>query len=205
LVLRRWQSGGPAIATSRIERQCTFLEEAALQWLDREADGRAMVDGDLKILWTNAPAAILLGSSFEIEERRGILSAVDRSKQAQLRAFVGRSRTGRSAWNLPRPDGNGFLLLTAIRSGPGEVFGLSLKRTGPEHPARYHELDAMFGLTAAEHRVLLSLLAGNEADVVAALQDVSIETTRSHIRSIYLKLGVNSRERLFALAQDFQI
>jgi DNA-binding CsgD family transcriptional regulator len=34
---------------------------------------------------------------------------------------------------------------------------------------------------------------------------VSIETTRSHIKSIYAKVGVKSRERLFARLQGFRI
>jgi DNA-binding CsgD family transcriptional regulator len=60
-------------------------------------------------------------------------------------------------------------------------------------------------LTRAEHRVLLELLHGQEADALTKLLGVSIETVRSHIRNIYGKLEVNSREQLFFKTQTFRI
>lgn len=164
-----------------------------------------MVDGELRILWSNAPAQTLIGGSLEIETRRGVLSTVDRARQAALRVFILGAGALRSVWSLPQADGSGSLLMTSVRAGKGDRFGITLRRAGPDYRSYYRELDKAFSLTATEHRVLLLLLAGNEAETVAQLNGVTIATTRSHIRGIYLKLGVNSRERLFALAQAFQI
>ena len=82
---------------------------------------------------------------------------------------------------------------------------LSLTVAGGDHRHCYRHLDEAFQLTRAEHRVLQDLLAGNEAELLSAQHGVSIETTRSHIKSIYTKVGVKSRERLFARLQGFRL
>lgn len=55
-------------------------------------------------------------------------------------------------------------------------------------------------LTQREHEVLQALMCGQSADEIAAAHYVSIATVRSHIRSILLKLGVNSQLAAAALA-----
>lgn len=84
------------------------------------------------------------------------------------------------------------------------MFCLSLTVAGGDHRHCYRHLDEAFQLTRAEHRVLQDLLAGNEAELLSAQLGVSIETTRSHIKNIYTKVGVKSRERLFARLQGFR-
>jgi len=181
------------------------LGDLAMAWLEADPRSLAMLDGQLGILWANAPATALIASRNGVESRNGALAMRDRSLQGALRSFVRTSGDLASVWSVPRVDGNGFLLLRSKRLGDGETFSLSLMRTGPEYRFTYRELDRAFGLTPAEHRVLLGLLAGNDAELLAERHGVSVVTTRSHIRGIYSKLGVKSRERLFALVQPFRV
>jgi DNA-binding CsgD family transcriptional regulator len=51
--------------------------------------------------------------------------------------------------------------------------------------------------------VLLQMIDGRTADEIAGDLAVSVETTRSHIRSIYGKLNVSSREAMFRRIQPF--
>ncbi|MBX9460146.1 MAG: helix-turn-helix transcriptional regulator [Brevundimonas sp.] len=49
------------------------------------------------------------------------------------------------------------------------------------------------------------LVAGQPASTVAEELGLSIETVRTHIRRIYNKLGISSREQLFAIAGQFRL
>jgi DNA-binding CsgD family transcriptional regulator len=55
-------------------------------------------------------------------------------------------------------------------------------------------------LTPSETRVHHSLLNGQTAGRLA----VSVQTARTHVRRIYAKLGVNSREQLFAAVLPYR-
>ena len=57
-------------------------------------------------------------------------------------------------------------------------------------------------LTPREQAVLARLVAGESAETIAARSYVSLATVRSQIRSVLLKLGVNSQLAAVALAHD---
>jgi DNA-binding CsgD family transcriptional regulator len=98
-----------------------------------------------------------------------------------------------------------FRALEVHRDSERRYLGIVFYRSGSEFKARYADLEKVFQLTAAEHRVLLKLLDGQTADEIAELLRVSIETTRSHIRQIYLKLSVTSREGMFSRLRPYRI
>jgi DNA-binding CsgD family transcriptional regulator len=160
---------------------------------------RVIVGDDLAILWSNVAARSLLAHKRDLEERNGILATTDRSKQAALGGFVTLSEVAVSTWAFARADGDGHLLFRAQRIDwrGGGMFGVGFFGSGSDFQVRYADLDTIFGLTKAEHRVLLDMLEGFEADRLSEIHAVSIETTRTHIRNIYAKLQVRSREALF--------
>ena len=57
-----------------------------------------------------------------------------------------------------------------------------------------------YGLSEKEKQVLQSLVDGNSYKMVASSLNISIDTVRSHIRSIYEKLQVNSKSAAVAKA-----
>lgn len=178
------------------------VDDLALKWLALDLRARLVVDRDLRILWSNANAAASLAEKRDVQDRKGSLTTVNRGLQRQLETFVG-SCTGKLAsWNLPRGDGDGSLIIRAQRlnkeSNGHCTYGLLFFGGGSDFKARYSELDTIFKLTASEYRVLLQMIAGHDANGVAAKLDVSIDTVRSHIRGIYAKVGATSREELFS-------
>lgn len=177
---------------------------ASMVWLDQDANPRFMVDGELNIVWHNDAGAELLAGRDEIETVGSVLTTTNRAMQADLLLFVRNASRSLSTWPLPRKARDGFLLLRATRLDSDTV-GLTAVRTGVEHRQRFADLDLAFKLTASEHRVLIGLLAGDEADKLARCHGVSLETTRTHIRNVYAKMGVNSRESLFAQALPFRL
>jgi len=108
---------------------------------------------------------------------------------------------------LPCENGGGHLLLRARRLGsdPGHAcIGMTFHHS-IDFVARFADLEAAFQLTRSEEKVLHKMLEGMTADEIAADVRLSVETIRSHIRNIYVKIGVTSREGLFARLGAFRL
>lgn len=71
-----------------------------------------------------------------------------------------------------------------------------------ERSSRRAALTRFDSLTAREAEVLRHLLAGRSSDEIASEQAVAVSTVRSHVKSIFRKLGVNSRLAAVTLARD---
>jgi DNA-binding CsgD family transcriptional regulator len=182
------------------------VAEAALAWFDGDSRSRVVVGADLTLLWSNPEADALFAKLRDIEVRDGMLTMADPLRQKTLLALVDSPALTASCC-IPKSDGNGFLLIRARRAPVEDeaLFALLFVDSGQGNRCTYQDLDVAFGLTKAEHRVLLELLHGQEADSLTKLLGVSIETVRSHIRNIYGKLEVNSREQLFFKTQPFRV
>jgi DNA-binding CsgD family transcriptional regulator len=61
------------------------------------------------------------------------------------------------------------------------------------------ELREFYGLSAAQGRVIACLLRGKNINDTATELHISVNTIRSHLRSVYEKLGVNNKSELFRL------
>lgn len=183
------------------------VNEMARVWLEYDAAPRVIVDEDLRIAWANTAARSALARARDLENRGGFLRTIDRGQQEALDAFVAGSGVGVSSWCLPRADRDGHVLFRAQRLAweQAPVFGVLFYGSGSDFRSRYVDLERVFGLTPAEHRVLLDMLDGFEADRIAEGSGVSIETVRTHIRRIYAKVGVRSRERLFSRMRPYRI
>lgn len=175
-------------------------------WLELENWPRLIVNHDFEILWSNSAADGLLSGRQGLGKRGGRLHATNPAGNDALEELLKGTESGPSILSIERPTRDGWLLLRACRLGgpTAKVFGIGVTEATEQNRASYEHLDKAFGLTKAEHRVLLALLDGNDAEALATMHGVSVETTRSQIRSIYVKVGVGSRERLFARLQHFR-
>jgi DNA-binding CsgD family transcriptional regulator len=59
----------------------------------------------------------------------------------------------------------------------------------------------LFGLSAAEARLLAALAQGSSPAAYADARSVSIATIRSQLQAIFQKVGVNSQAQLIAIAR----
>lgn len=183
------------------------LGALALAWLDFDSAPRVIVSGDLLILWANTAARAALAGRRDLENRLGSLAMVNVQNQEALAAFLAGAGAAVSSWCVERGDGDGHVVIHAQRVDwiDDGVLGVTFFGSGSDFTPRFANIDRVFGLTAAEHNVLADLLDGRTAEAIAARRAVSIETTRSHIRKIYGKLAVSSREMLFRKCQAFRI
>ncbi|WP_374515219.1 helix-turn-helix transcriptional regulator [Brevundimonas sp.] len=67
------------------------------------------------------------------------------------------------------------------------------------------DIRALFGLTRSEMKVLHCLIDGMKADALAGRLNITIETARTHIRRVYNKMDVSSREQLLALTNRYRV
>ena len=191
---------------SRDERVRHDVAHYARSWLEMESGPRIIVNRGLEILWSNSAADTVLSGRKGLAKRGARLLAPTPAANDSLETLLTDAESAPSIMSIARAGGDGWLLLRASRldAPTSDVFGISITEASEHSRASYEHLDTAFALTKAEHRVLLDLLDGNEVEALAAMHGVSVETTRSHIRSIYVKVGVRSRERLFARLQHFR-
>ena len=183
------------------------LASSALLWLDRQPLPHVMLSKELTILWANAKAHAALAEKRDVQSCTGIFTAVDPSHQQDLHDFLINSTSSLTSWSMPRSDGDGRVIFRAQRleETPFSIIAVTFFGSGSEFQPTYVELDGIFRLTKAQHRVLMDLLGGHDVDSIAQLRQVSVETVRTHIRVIYSKIGVNSREALFHILQPFRL
>ena len=173
--------------------------------------GSILVDPDGQVLEANPPALSIL------EQRDGLFLigdrlALDEPKKSKLlhdlirKNAEGHPNTTMSgsarAMMVDRPSGRESISLV-VR--PGSPSGQrAMRQTALIHlvdPAqpRAPVIDALiqlFGLTPTEAKVALSLSNGNSIAETARTSATSKNTTRSHVRSIFSKMGINRQSDL---------
>lgn len=182
--------------------------DLALAWLDLEPQPRLICTRTLELVWANDAAREALAGDGDLDLRDGVVVARERIHRSALCAFVEGCEAMLSTLALPAPDGDGHLLLRGRRldaQGSAEFVGLTFLRSNGAFRALYADVERAFQLTPSEYRVLLRMIDGVTAEGIAAATTLSVETVRSHIRHIYAKLGVASREAMFAKILPFRL
>lgn len=188
----------------------TDLGALALDWLALDPQPRLICMRGLVLVWANAAAQQELMDG-EIALQEGAIVTRERAHQAALEAFVHGCDGHLSTLALPCTDGEGHLLLRGRRieamggEDKGDHVGLAFLRSGARFKAAYADLERAFQLTPAEYRVLSRLIEGLTAEGITMAMGLSVETVRSHIRHIYAKMNVASREAMFARIQPFRL
>ena len=183
-----------------------WLGAAVLGWLHGDLCPRLIIGEKFDIHWRNPAAEHLLEQQIGLEARGDVLTATDGAAQSKLKSLLQEARHGPASVCIEQLHNAGWLVLrcVGVESGAKPAFCLSISRAGDGGVWKFEHVDECFDLTRAEHRVVQDLLAGYEAEALATRHGVSIETTRSHIKSIYAKVGVKTREALFARLRGFR-
>lgn len=188
-------------------RSVSQVPALAMDWIMRDAQPRLLVTDRLTILWTNRAADRELSERRALEVRDGGLAATNPIHAEDLESLVREAGDGPATLALPCEDRDGHVLLRAQfvgRSLGQRSIGIQFYRSSIQNP-QYADFGKVFGLTRAEHRVLLLLLDGRTADEISVEKQVSIETVRYQIRQIYVKLDVSSREAMFRRIMPYRL
>jgi DNA-binding CsgD family transcriptional regulator len=85
----------------------------------------------------------------------------------------------------------------STKFAPRAILVLRDRHAGHAHGAKV--LAGTFGLTAAETEVAVALAAGSSREAIAATRNVSPETLRAQLKSLYLKTGCRRETELALL------
>lgn len=178
-------------------------------WAQASSIPYAMVAMTLELIWCNHAARRMLNDGDEFQLHKTVLGCVDKADTLSFRTFIDGLGDGIAAWACRRQNGDGYRIVRAERFAPEGLpaaVGLTFQRIQP--PGGEHvwaDMSRVMDLTPAEQRVLQRLALGAVVETVAGDLGVSVETVRTHIRRIYAKLNVGSREELLALAGQFRV
>jgi DNA-binding CsgD family transcriptional regulator len=166
-----------------------------------------VVDGDLTAYWLNSSAEALMDKDDSLLHRNGRIVPRDRRLESEFRIFVTSATAAVSAQCISDVDTGGRILLTATRlPSPWEhLIGVTLQQAGDDLDIQMADLHQAFGFTRTEARVAYHLFCGRTADETAEDLEVSLDTVRTHIKHVYAKLEVSSREAFFHKLTPFVI
>lgn len=180
----------------------------ALQWIDGDPLPRCLVNNALELVWANPPARSHFLKGRDIECYDGVITLSNPGRLAAFAKFVLGCGREVSTFCLPRDNGDGFLLFRARevgRHGGQRFFGIAFHSSEPLAKWRYADLNIAFQLTRSEIKVVEKLAEGHTTDEIASDMRISIATVRSHLKHVYAKLEVTSREGLFSRIQPFRL
>src|SRR6185312_7681108 len=164
-------------------------------WLGLGRRARLIVTDDLALQWRNPAAAALLERRDPLVLSGEAVRARDPADGRRFQAFVRAAGPQTTILCLAERDNDGHLLAAAVRL-PGGLVGLTAFYASDEVQYHWADLREAFGLTASERDIAQALASGLTAEAVARTLRTSIKTVRTHIRHIYSKLGLSSREEL---------
>lgn len=190
------------------------IERARLaETLDALRCGVVLTDAAGTILHVNRSAEHMMRHGGPIRDVRGVLRATTPAASRDLRTAIMQAAQSEARFGSARlaiqlnaadhpPSYAHVLPMTAgelrARLQPEAVAAVFIGVPDEDNGA--HLLAAAFDLTAAETRVLASLLAGHTLAETAHHLDVALSTAKTHLNHIFAKVGVSRQTELIRLA-----
>lgn len=177
-------AGLPAISSRRAPKVHDI-------WFEQDPVPRFILDGDGRILEANAQGRALMTRG--IVGAGGMLLCTAHRDRPRLDQELKRVSQGRQATArvLVRGQDDTWCLLELL--GAEEMDGrvaAAMRRTTEVTADRIEPLRTVFGLTPVETQVLMHIVLGEAPKEVARAMSMSIFTVRTHLRTIFMKMGV---------------
>jgi DNA-binding CsgD family transcriptional regulator len=208
---------GRAVAL-HLEREQLLTDLSASRKFFEDAEQAVLLlDADLRVLHANDAAKGLLNRGEELRLRNQRLTAQYHDDDAVLRRVLRPGITAAQAQPgqfavVHRAEQRPLLLKVTPVASPertGLLPGAAwlLKITDPEQPRAPDPrvLQRLFGLTAAEARVVLAMLPPHSESEAAARLGLGKTTFRWHLHHAYEKLDVNGRDQLVYLLTSYGV
>lgn len=183
-------------------------KKAIFDWVTKkERKARLIVDKAMMLVWANGPAWELLthGSPIALADNGTVIPRLEALRGRIEQAM--RSPVEESLFVIEGSDDIGSDLLVRLErlpeSGGKGHFGLQLIRHAPTADGWSETLARHFQLTPKQTEVLTRMISGESGEDIARAMRISVETVRTHVRDVYAKLRVSSREELFVRVRPF--
>ena len=184
----------------------TTAHDAVAEWAAADPGRRFIVTRDLIVIWASDSGHRFLDDATVLHRAGSAMRLTDHALQSALHDLVDRASNDFTTWHLARPGGQGELLFVARHISPeSDLVGLRIQDTSIGFQPQWANFAGAFSLTPAEYRVALLLLDGNSVERAAGLLGLGEATVRSHVKRLYLKLDVTSKEEMFRRMAGFRI
>lgn len=197
-------SAGSELAEGLLE---PGLDIAALDWLERDPSPRLIVRHDLFVCWLNSAAKAFLIHVPDIDLSGGVLLFSNKIAEARFTRFVTSVVLSGSLY-LGSEERQDFLLVRAERlpdGAAGPMVAVTMNsRSWAAQSVRFEGLEIAFSLTPREVHIVTLLARGNSVASIVTEADCAVETVRRHVKNIYVKIGVSTREELLNRLQPFR-
>lgn len=194
---------GEEIAAARIAGATETLEALRI--------GAILVDRLGRIVEVNPMAEALLGSDFQIRQGRflGPRRACERLERAIQNALLDKLSKDGAPILIERRGASSLManvvpLITLIDNplARGCVL-VTLKELGLPASPQTERLQQALGLTRRQAEIAEALARGGRVETIAEQSGVSPSTIRTHIKDLFLRLGVTRQSDLVALVVRF--
>jgi DNA-binding CsgD family transcriptional regulator len=201
----------------------TALAEPAIAVVDQLARGVIFLGGDARSRYYNHAAERILSRSDGLSlDRSGRCRAVDPSEQATLSRLIDGAIGGHWPPELNGfgPSSGGALAVSRISGRrpygvvvaplPSAQFGLATDRisaivfiSDPEAKpvAQRDLLRSLYCLSEKEAELAIRLSAGDDLGAVAESMGITYQTSRTYLKSVFAKLGINRQTKLVSFVQ----
>lgn len=211
------QEAIPVLGPQKTE-MVTLGEEIAAAWIAGATEtlaalgiGTILVDRLGRIVEVNPMAEALLGSDFQVRQGRflGPRRACERLERAIQNALSGKLACDGAPILMERRGTSSLManvvpLITLIDNPLARgCLLVTLKELGlPESP-QTERLQQALGLTRRQAEIAEALARGGRVETIAEQSGVSPSTIRTHIKDLFLRLGVTRQSDLVALVVRF--
>lgn len=184
------------------------VEPGALfqHWADIEARPRVILGRDRELLWSNAAADAVLVDAIDVMVEAGRFRLVNTAELPAFDRFLACAGETVAAWCSLQRDGGAMVFRVWRIEADGVVAnGVVFHPSGVQYVPQWADFSRVFGLTGAEFKISLRLLDGLKIETVAEELGITVGTARIHVRNLYGKLEVSSREAMFRLLAPFRV
>lgn len=179
--------------------------EAALTAFDFSARPALLLDRSGRVVRVNASAERLIGEDFQISA--GHVRSRDPHANERLNHAIRALLWSYKASTippviLPKTSGGKLVVypmrLPGLTSSPLSAFHaiLVVSDTDTTHSAATTTLQQVFDLTASEALLAVAMANGKDLEAVAIERQISKETVRNQLKSVFLKTGTNRQAQL---------
>lgn len=182
------------------------MPQLLAEWLSAGCNPRVICDAQQSVLWHCPNLGPWLDQASSIKLERDHLTLNDKRAQTALTEFMLDPRKPDTAIGFEDEKLARRVILQCRRLEVprfAAAFGLRILADKGGLERNFLHFEQNFGMTRQESAICRMLLQGRTVQEIVDAGSKSPDTIRFHIRNIYQKIGVSSREALFARLRPF--
>jgi DNA-binding CsgD family transcriptional regulator len=163
----------------------------------------ALLQKNGRLVWCNAAGMRLLQGTSPLVLRNGLLMTRRSATTNAFRAWL-KDLTDQPSFHLVRgdaPQANVVIQAMGVSGASDDVVGCMLRSASAQ--VELADLSQALGITPAQSGIVRRMILGSSLEQISDETGLSITTVRTHLRNIYARLKISSRDELFRLCLPY--